>query len=103
MNRFTISEMEEFSGIKAHTIRAWESRYNALTPSRSEGNTRYYDDHQLKRLLNIVSLLAFPKKKPVSVLCSMSNEEHYEMLNEILEGSTDKNAAGFYYISQLIS
>ena len=57
MNLFTISELQQFSGIKAHTIRVWEQRYAALNPARSEGNTRYYDNSQLRRLLNIVSLM----------------------------------------------
>jgi DNA-binding transcriptional MerR regulator len=72
MNLFSISQLSQFSGIKPHTIRIWEQRYNALKPSRSEGNTRYYDDIQLRRLLNIVSLLNNGHK--VSSLCSMPDE-----------------------------
>lgn len=50
MNWFSISELQQFSGIKAHTIRVWEQRYNALNSTRSDGNTRYYDNTQLIRL-----------------------------------------------------
>jgi len=53
---FTIKDLENFSGIKAHTIRIWEKRYNILQPKRSKSNIRYYDINNLKRLLN-VSLL----------------------------------------------
>ena len=57
MDQFSISQLSRFSGIKPHTIRIWEKRYNALEPDRSSGNVRYYTNHQLRRLLNLVSLL----------------------------------------------
>lgn len=53
---FTIKDLENFSGIKAHTIRIWEKRYNLLQPNRTESNIRYYDMDSLQKLLN-VSLL----------------------------------------------
>lgn len=53
---FTIKDLENFSGIKAHTIRIWEKRYNLLTPNRTHSNIRYYDVYNLQKLLN-VSLL----------------------------------------------
>ena len=43
MDLFSISQLSRYSGIKPHTIRIWEQRYDALKPTRSEGNTRYYD------------------------------------------------------------
>lgn len=57
MNFYSIKDLEVYSGIKAHTIRIWEKRYNLLEPSRTESNIRYYDDHQLIKLLNIATLL----------------------------------------------
>lgn len=53
---FTIKDLENLSGIKAHTIRIWEKRYQLLTPERTNGNIRYYDTKNLQKLLN-VSLL----------------------------------------------
>jgi DNA-binding transcriptional MerR regulator len=53
---FTIKDLESFSGIKAHTIRIWEKRYNLLSPNRTDSNIRYYDISNLQKLLN-VSLL----------------------------------------------
>lgn len=50
---FTIKDLENFSGIKAHTIRIWEKRYNLLTPNRTESNIRYYDIYNLQKLLNV--------------------------------------------------
>jgi DNA-binding transcriptional MerR regulator len=53
---FTIKDLENLSGIKAHTIRIWEKRYQLLTPERTSGNIRYYNTKNLQKLLN-VSLL----------------------------------------------
>jgi len=95
MNQFTISQLEQFSGIKAHTIRIWEKRYNALNPSRSLGNTRYYDGLQLKRLLNIVSLVASGAQ--ISKVCALSDNELSEKIYEQLNQTTsiDKDAENF--------
>lgn len=56
MKKFSISDIEGLTGIKAHTIRAWESRYNLVPPKRTSTNIRYYDEDDLKMLLNIVTL-----------------------------------------------
>ena len=53
---FTIKDLENISGIKAHTIRIWEKRYNLLIPKRTDTNIRFYDSASLKKLLNIVLL-----------------------------------------------
>lgn len=50
---FSIKDLENLSGIKAHTIRIWEKRYNLLTPKRTDTNIRHYDLDNLKKLLNI--------------------------------------------------
>ncbi len=55
-SEFTIKDLENFTGIKAHTIRIWEKRYDLLEPNRTESNIRYYDINNLQKLLN-VSLL----------------------------------------------
>lgn len=100
MDLFSISQLAQFSGIKAHTIRMWEQRYNALTPQRSEGNTRYYDNGQLMRLLNIVSLMDEGFK--ISELCRLSDEELTQRLKEV-ESHNDPQNPEDYYISQLIA
>ena len=53
MGRYSIKDIELLTGIKAHTIRIWEQRYNIPLPKRTETNIRYYDDNDLKLLLNI--------------------------------------------------
>lgn len=50
---FSIKDLENLTGIKAHTIRIWEKRYNLLSPNRSETNIRNYSINSLQKLLNI--------------------------------------------------
>ncbi len=56
MSAFTIKDLETLSGIKAHTIRIWEQRYNFLKPKRTDTNIRYYSSDELKTILNIALL-----------------------------------------------
>lgn len=56
MNSFTIKDLENLSGIKAHTLRIWEQRYNFLKPERTFTNIRYYSNDELKKVLNIALL-----------------------------------------------
>jgi hypothetical protein len=100
MDSFSIRQLAQFAGIKPHTIRIWEQRYNALQPNRSEGNTRHYDGQQLRRLLNIVSLLESGNK--VSHLCTLSDKELFD-LNFSYEQQASENSDYGYYISNLIA
>lgn len=56
MGHYSISELEQLSGIKAHTIRIWEQRYGLLRPVRTATNIRTYCDGDLRRLLNVATL-----------------------------------------------
>lgn len=56
MDSFTIKDLENLSGIKAHTIRIWEQRYKFLKPSRTGTNIRVYSNDELKKILNIALL-----------------------------------------------
>ncbi len=73
MNKFTIKDLENLSGIKAHTIRIWEQRYSFLKPQRTATNIRYYSNLELKMLLNISLLNKYGYK--ISHINRMSNEE----------------------------
>lgn len=53
---YSIKDLEKLCGIKAHTIRIWEQRYNIIKPERTNTNIRYYQDQDLKLLLNIALL-----------------------------------------------
>lgn len=56
MNEFTIRDLENLSGIKAHTLRIWEQRYSFLRPKRTQTNIRYYSNEELKVILNVALL-----------------------------------------------
>jgi DNA-binding transcriptional MerR regulator len=73
MNRFTIKDIENLTGIKSHTLRIWEQRYGIPSPKRTPTNIRYYDDEDLKLLLN-VSMLNKQGYK-ISKLTSLPKEE----------------------------
>ena len=56
MHSFTIKDLENLSGIKAHTIRIWEQRYSFLKPNRTDTNIRFYNNDELKMILNVALL-----------------------------------------------
>ena len=56
LNVFSIKDLENFSGIKAHTIRIWEKRYRILEPDRTDSNIRTYSESELKKILNVAYL-----------------------------------------------
>lgn len=56
MDRFTINDIENLTGIKAHTLRIWEKRYSFSVPKRKESNHRYYDNEDLKYILKVAYL-----------------------------------------------
>jgi DNA-binding transcriptional MerR regulator len=57
MTHYSIKDLEHLSGIKAHTIRIWEKRYQLLDPDRSDTNIRYYSDEDVRRILNVAMLV----------------------------------------------
>lgn len=81
MSVYSIKDLEHLSGIKAHTIRIWEQRYDLFTPERTSTNIRYYSDDDLKLILNIASLKNNGHK--ISRIVSMSQEELEEEVRKI--------------------
>ena len=75
MSNYSIKDLEQLSGIKAHTLRIWEQRYNIISPKRTDTNIRTYDDRDLKLVLNI-SLLKDHGYK-ISEISKLSMEEMY--------------------------
>jgi DNA-binding transcriptional MerR regulator len=73
VSHYSIKEIEQLSGIKAHTLRIWEQRYNFIKPKRTDTNIRYYDDNDLRFVLN-VSLLKDHGHK-ISHICSMPEQD----------------------------
>ena len=73
MDSFTIKDLENITGIKAHTIRIWEQRYHFLKPKRTETNIRFYSNEELKKLLRISLLNKYGFK--ISLLDKMNEGE----------------------------
>ena len=73
MQTYSIADLEKLSGIKSHTIRIWEKRYNIVSPERTDTNIRAYNDDQLKKILNISFLINNGLK--ISKIASLSLDE----------------------------
>ncbi len=73
MNKFSIADVEKITGVGSHTLRSWEKRHGVKLAGRSEGNTRYFSDEDLKRLLNISMLIGYGFK--VGAIFQMSDAE----------------------------
>ena len=107
MNAFTIRDLENLSGIKAHTIRIWEKRYNFLRPQRSGTNIRYYSSAELKTLLNyallnkngykISSITEMTPETISEKVLSLSSFEarHERMINSLLNAMVELDAKAF--------
>ena len=78
---YSIKDMENLSGVKAHTIRIWEKRYEIIKPKRTETNIRYYTDEDLRHLLNVC--LLYKNGLKISKIANLSNEQIKEKINEI--------------------
>jgi len=90
-NTFSIKDLENLSGIKAHTIRIWEKRYNVLEPMRTDTNIRFYDLLALQKLLNITLLHDYGYK--ISKISKMPEEKIPELVKEIVSAKSAKNHA----------
>jgi MerR family transcriptional regulator, light-induced transcriptional regulator len=96
MGKYSIKELEQLSGIKAHTIRIWEKRYTIITPDRTPTNIRFYSDDDLKKIIN-VSLLNNHGVK-ISKIADMSSEEISTRILALSEAKPESDI----YIDQLV-
>lgn len=85
--QFTIKDLENLSGVKAHTIRIWEKRYNLLEPERSETNIRNYDLINLKRLLNVT--LLYNEGYKISKIAKLKDNEIAKIINQKAEDNKE--------------
>ncbi|MEJ7682667.1 MAG: MerR family transcriptional regulator [Segetibacter sp.] len=97
MNEFTIKDIENLSGVKAHTIRIWEQRYNFLKPQRTGTNIRYYSNEELKIILNIALLNKFGFK--ISHINKMNVQEIHQKLHSLSHSQAQQERI----INELIS
>lgn len=88
---FNIKDLENLSGIKAHTIRIWEKRYHVLKPMRTDTNIRNYDIENLQKLLNICLLLKHGYK--ISKIGTLSSPEIAKLVNAIASKKNVNNHA----------
>lgn len=86
-SKYSIKDLEQLSGIKAHTIRIWEKRYKVVSPERTDTNIRYYSDDDLKKILNISMLNRHGYK--ISKIAYLSNEDLSKKVISITSGSSD--------------
>jgi len=99
MESYQIHQLEQMTGIKAHTIRIWEKRYGIIYPHRTDTNRRSYSESQVRKLLNVSTLLARGQK--ISKIASLTEHE----LNSLIEQQnstnvTDSICAG--YINDMV-
>ena len=88
---FSIKNLENLSGIKAHTLRIWEKRYNLLQPERTNTNIRRYSLESLKRLLNVTLLYNHGFK--ISKIASLNEDEIPELIRSIALKSNSEQVA----------
>jgi len=87
MSTYSIKDLEQLSGIKAHTLRMWEQRYSIIKPKRTPTNIRYYDDSDLRLLLNISFLNSNGFK--ISKIAKKTHEEIGALVMKIAESSLE--------------
>lgn len=95
MNHFTISDIENLTGIKAHTLRIWEHRYGVCNGKRKDSGHRYYDDEDLKKMLRLSIL--YKNGFKISKLASLSDQELRKLASVYDKGCFHEN-----YIEQLM-
>ena len=96
MGQYSIKELEQLSGIKAHTIRIWEKRHKIIEPSRTATNIRYYSDLDLKKIINVSLLNTYGIK--ISKIADMSMDDVNKKVLEISELQNDKGV----HIDQMV-
>lgn len=81
-NTYSIKDLENLTGIKAHTLRIWEKRYQILSPKRSSSNIRYYDVDDLRKILNIN--LLYGQGHKISKIALLNEHQIITEVQEVL-------------------
>lgn len=81
MIQYSISDLEKITGIKAHTIRMWERRYDLIQPDRTRANARLYSQDDMQKLQDVV--LLYDKGVRISQIAAMETAERASMLREL--------------------
>lgn len=107
MNSFSIKDIENLSGIKAHTLRIWEQRYRIIVPKRKDSLHRYFDNDDLKKILRISYL--YHNGYRISKIAALSDDDILKrtvteiekdtppslIVNQLLEAGIDFNEQKF--------
>ncbi len=101
MSIYSINQLEQLTGIKAHTIRIWEQRYQLLKPERTDSNIRMYNDEELRKLLNTSLLINNGHK--ISKIANYSEKKISEIINEMISSQKSSDIFSELIINQLIS
>jgi DNA-binding transcriptional MerR regulator len=97
VQRYSISDLEKLTGVKAHTIRIWEKRYGIISPERTDTNIRFYSVRDLQRLLNISFLNRHGFK--ISQISGMTDRD----IETEVSRMSEKPGADEGYITDLVS
>lgn len=89
---FSIQYASNFSGVGLHTIRAWERRYNVVTPSRSDNGRRVYNQSQIEKLKALKELTNLGSS--ISQVAHLSLDE----LNKILGQNKKSGSQDFHRV-----
>lgn len=99
-NSFSIKDLENLTGIKAHTIRIWEKRYNLLEPKRTDTNIRYYDLESFQKLLNVSYLNNNGYK--ISKIATIEEQEIPQLVKEVAtETNIESHAINAFKLAML--
>jgi DNA-binding transcriptional MerR regulator len=99
-NQFSIKDLENLTGIKAHTIRIWEKRYNLLEPKRTDTNIRYYDLENFQKLLNVSYLNNNGYK--ISKIATIDEHEIPELVRQLAsENNVESHAINAFKLAML--
>ncbi|WP_243472409.1 MerR family transcriptional regulator [Winogradskyella sp. MH6] len=99
-DQFSIKDLENLTGIKAHTIRIWEKRYNLLQPKRTDTNIRYYDLASFQKLLNVSYLNNNGYK--ISKIATIEKSKIPTLVREIAsENNMESHAINAFKLSML--
>lgn len=112
MNQFSIRDIENLTGIRAHTLRIWEQRYRCDFSKRKDGGHRYYDGDDLKKILRLAHL--YKKGHRISALLELNEEQiiacsdtaiytgmHSEAFRQLLEAVNDFDSETFNQVFEL--
>jgi DNA-binding transcriptional MerR regulator len=81
MAEYKIKDLENLTGIKSHTIRIWEKRYNILDPNRTDTQIWTYSDDELTHLLTVSMLNRNGIK--ISKIAKLSQQDMNKLLWDI--------------------